>query len=165
MHVNAEKVTRIDHHQVAVYNVTMRDVRFPMRTECWMMGLHAVVLAAILAVPGSSVVCQLHSLLNQTSERQSVTASWHLTSDHLNATHLHLASSCHEDHEYRLTTPHRPPLFPKSWQAAVPLHNSSECLAGAGQANLTCLTVAGPAPPFLNQFPSRAPPLITRSRV
>ena len=154
----------IDRSKMAVYNRNMRRFWFPMSTRCWMMSLHAVVLAAFLAVPGSGVVCQLHALLNRTSERPNATASWHSTSDQLDATHLRLASSCHEDHEYRLTSSHRPPLFSQSWQVAVPLQTASTCCGGVSQANVVSLTVAGPAPPFLSQFSSRAPPL-TPSRV
>jgi len=149
----------IDRSKTAVYNRIMRHFRFPMHPECWMVSVQAVVLAALLAVPGSGVVCQLHALLNRTSERPSVAASWRPTSDQLDAAHLRLASSCHEDHEYRLTSSHRPPLSSQSWQAAVPLQTSSGCGAGASQASIASLAVAGPAPPFLSSSPSRAPPL------
>jgi len=149
----------IDRSKMAVYNRSMRSVRFPMRPRRWMMSFHVVVLAAILTVPGSGVLCQLHSLLSRTSKRPSVTSSQPPAAGHVTGTYLRLASSCHEDHEYRLTTPHRPPYFSKSWQVAVPLPTSSACCAGVGQANIASLTVAGPAPPFLNQFHSRAPPL------
>lgn len=149
----------IDRGKMAVYNRIMRRFWFPMSTRCWMMSLHAVVLAAILTVPGSGVLCQLHSLLSRTSKRPSVAASQHPAGERVTIAHARVASSCHEDHEYRLTIPHRPPLFSKSWQTAIPLQTSSECCAGVGQANIASLTVTGPAPPFLNQFPSRAPPL------
>ena len=143
---------------------TMQHLRFPMSIRYWVMGLHAVLLAAILAVPGSGVLCQLYSLFNRTSEGPSVASSQHPTRERVNVAHLRLASSCHEDHEYRLTTPHRPPLFSKSRQAAVPLQTFSACGRGVSQANIASLTFAGPAPPLFSPSPSRAPPL-TPSRV
>ena len=153
----------IDRSKVAVYNMSMEHRRFPINARCWVIGLHAVVLAAILAVPGSGILCQIYSLFNRTSERPSVTSSQPPAVGHVTGTHLRLASSCHEDHEYRLTAQHRQLLFPKSWEAAVPLQTSTECRGVGGQANIAFLSLAGPAPPFLNQFPSRDPPL-TRSR-
>ena len=150
---------RIDRNPVAAYNKNMRWFLFFLRMQGWMTNAHATVLAALLAVPGSGVVCQVHALLNRASERPSVVASWHPTSDPLDAAHLRLASSCHEDYEDRLKTQHRTPQFSKSWHAAVPLQTSSGCGAGASQANIASPVVAGPAPPFLSSSPSRAPPL------
>lgn len=149
----------IDRSEMAVYNMDMRHFRFPMSTRCWMVSLHAVVLAAILTVPGSGVLCQLHSLFSRMAERPRVVSSQPTATGHVAVARLRLASSCHEDHEYRLTSSHRPPLFSQSWQAAVPLQTASACCGGVGQANIASLTVAGPAPPFLSSSPSRAPPL------
>ena len=105
---------RIDRNPVTAYNKSMRRLLFSLRRQGWMTSAHAAVLGALLAMPGSGVLCQLHSLLNRTSNEPRVVSSQPTATGDVTAAHLRLASACHEDYEDRLTTQHRPPLFSKS---------------------------------------------------
>ena len=143
---------------------TMRCLQAPMSIRGELMGLHMVLLAAILSVSWSGVVCQLHALIDRTSEPVSVTSSQYVMGEHAHGAHLRLASSCPEHHEHRLTTQQRQPFVAKSRLAAMPSQASTELPRMVRQADSASLTFAGPSPPFLGDFPSRAPPL-PRSRV
>ena len=78
---------------------------------------------------------------------------------HTAYTDARVNSSCHERHEDRLTTQHSSPTLPKHDLIDLPLQAGNDAHEAAITAQLSFLTVTGPAPLLLRRSPSRAPPL------
>ena len=132
-----------------------------MSTQGCVPDLSAALLALMLDSPGSCLMGQFSHVLHQREKQPEDAASAHPSFDGLHALSVdaRVDSSCHGRHEDRLTASHNPPPLPKRSLAAIPLQVDSEARGPATIAQLSSITFAGPAPPFLAHASSRAPPL------